>query len=231
MATYLKTSNCVGCQRKFNIFRSLSDEELTIINEYRNEVIFNTGEIMFKQGSPLTHIACLTSGMAKIYIEGFNKKNLILKILLPGEIVGGPGLFVDYVHHFTVATLQDSTACFIHVDAIKEVVSRNSGFAFELLRHVNERDIKNFDKILNLTQKQMPGRMADTLLYLAKAIHKANKFESRLSRQDIADLSAMTKESAIRILKEFKDEGIISVDGDRFEILNENALLNISRKG
>jgi CRP/FNR family transcriptional regulator len=201
------------------------------MDEKRHEVIFNAEEIMFKQGSPLTHIACLTSGMAKIYIEGYNKKNLIIKVLIPGEIVGGPGLFTDFIHHFTVATIEDSTACFIHVDSLKEIAGRNSAFAFELLKHVNERSIKNFEKILNLTQKQMHGRIADTLLYLAKGIYKGNAFETRLSRQDIADMSAMTKESAIRILKEFKDEDIIRVDGDRFQILNENALINISKNG
>jgi CRP/FNR family transcriptional regulator len=52
-----------------------------------------------------------------------------------------------------------------------------------------------------------------------------------LSRQDIADMSGMSKESAIRILKDFKDEGIIRIDGSRIEITNETQLLKISQTG
>ena len=52
-----------------------------------------------------------------------------------------------------------------------------------------------------------------------------------ISRQDLADLSGMSKESAIRILKEFKDEGILTVDGNRLHILNPKQLKKISETG
>ena len=231
MATYLKSLNCSECQKKISIFRFLTDEELKIMNDNRQEVIFNAGEMIFKQGSPLTHIACLIIGMAKIYIEGFNRKNLILKIAQPGEIIVGPGLFVDYKHHFSVTTIEDTMACFIHVDAIRDVITRNPAFALEMLKQVHESDIKCYEKLINLTQKQMHGRVADALLYLSHAVYKSNDFRTVLSRQEMAELSAMTKESVIRIIKEFRDENILQVEGNRFNILQEEALLNISLKG
>jgi CRP/FNR family transcriptional regulator len=52
-----------------------------------------------------------------------------------------------------------------------------------------------------------------------------------ISRQDLADLSGMSKESAIRILKEFKNEGILSVDGKTLNILNPQQLRKISETG
>ena len=52
-----------------------------------------------------------------------------------------------------------------------------------------------------------------------------------ISRQDLADISGMSKESAIRILKEFKEEGILTVDGNIFEILNIKQLKQISETG
>jgi CRP/FNR family transcriptional regulator len=111
------------------------------------------------------------------------------------------------------------------------VVNRNPRFALELLKHINEMGIKNFEKIINLTQKQMHGRVADTLLYLSKMVYNTNVFHTTLSRQELAELSAMTKESVIRIIKEFKDEKILQVEGNKFYILQEETLLNISRKG
>ena len=84
---------------------------------------------------------------------------------------------------------------------------------------------------MNLTHKQMHGRIADTLIYLSKEIYKSSTFETPLNRQDIADMSAMTKESAIRILKELKDDNIIDFTTSGFTILNEPSLLQISITG
>ena len=52
-----------------------------------------------------------------------------------------------------------------------------------------------------------------------------------ISRQDLADLSGMSKESAIRILKEFKEEGLLNVEGNMFELLNIKQLKQISETG
>jgi CRP/FNR family transcriptional regulator, polysaccharide utilization system transcription regulator len=77
----------------------------------------------------------------------------------------------------------------------------------------------------------MPGRIADVLIYLKDKVYLTNPFHTTLSRQDLADMSGMSKESAIRILREFKDEGIIQVSGNDFEILNFEHLVKISQTG
>jgi len=77
----------------------------------------------------------------------------------------------------------------------------------------------------------MPGRVADLLLYLKNEIFLTNPFNTRLSRQELADMTGMTMESFIRILKEFKSSDIISVDGSQMHILDEEALALISKKG
>ena len=60
---------------------------------------------------------------------------------------------------------------------------------------------------------------------------EATLFDMTISRQDLADLSGMSKESAIRILKELKDEGILSIDGKSIHILNPMLLKQISETG
>ena len=159
-----------------------------------------------------------------------DKKNLILKILKPTELVGGPGFNVDFRHHFSVSALTDSSACFIDVNIFKEMVETNSIFSMEFIKHINQATIMYYERMMSLTHKQMHGRIADALLYLAK-IYNNNNFETALSRQDIADLSAMTKESAIRICKEFKVDGTIDYTANKFTILNEDALRQISKTG
>ena len=77
----------------------------------------------------------------------------------------------------------------------------------------------------------MHGRMADGLLYLSKAFFESDTFKLYLSRQEVADLTAMSKDSAIRILKDFERDGIIAMQGNELSILDKDQLQNISLKG
>ena len=229
MAEFLKHYSCVNCPLKQDVFRILADHELEILNRNRHEVRYKPGETIFKQGTPLTHIACITSGLVKIYIEGMNNKNLLIKLTGANSIVGGPGMYTDFKHHYTVTALEDTAICQVDVEAFEEVVEMNSKFAIAMMKMQNKQGTKNFQKFINLTQKHMPGRIADALLYLSEEVHKTDEFTTPISRQDLADMTAMTKESAIRILKEFKDADIIKLEGSHFSIIHKDTLRKISR--
>lgn len=185
---------------------------------------------MFKQGTPSPHFLCLTQGLAKIYIEGYGK-NLILSLVKPVEYILGPGIFVDGRHHYSASAVEDSTACMVDVNTYKQIVRQNPDFAEEFIKRISLMTIFNFEQAVSLTQKQMHGRIADALLYLSEKIYCSNPFEMTISRQDLADISGMSKESAIRILKEFKEEGILSSDGNAFTIINSRLLKQISETG
>lgn len=229
MVEFRKDLDCEKCPFKLTLFQHLTQEELAYLNGNRHEVHFNTGEIIFKQGGALTHIACLSHGMFKIYLEDSSKHNLILKILKPAELVGGPGFLADSRHHFTVTALENSTVCFIDLNAFEVVLRKNSEFALQFIAYLNNVHIKLYQKLISLTHKNMHGRVADALLYLSKSIYESSNFETSLSRQDLANLSSIARESFIRILKEFKDGGLIYFEGNSFELKNLKALQMISQ--
>lgn len=230
MAKFELVHDCKDCNCKGTIFRQLRDQELELMNANRYEVSFKAGEIMFKQGTPSPHFLCITTGLAKVYIEGYGK-NLILGLVKPVEYIFGPGIYVDSRHHYSAAAVEDSTACLVDVNIYKQIIRENSEFAEEFIKRISLQAIFNFEQFISLTQKQMNGRIADALFYLSEKIYCSNPFKMTISRQDLADLSGMSKESAIRILKEFKEEGILSVDGNSFHIVNLSQLKKISETG
>jgi CRP/FNR family transcriptional regulator, polysaccharide utilization system transcription regulator len=234
MTVFYKTAfckNCIECDRKSPLFKHLSDEELDLVNQKRNEITFKAGEIILKQGTGTTHIVTLTSGLAKVYIEGFHDKNLILKIAKPGEVFVGPGFHQDGRHHYSVAALKDATCCFMDGQAFKYLLSTNIHLANELIRKISRSAINGFEKHIMLTQKQMPGRVSDALLYLSQDIFESLEFDITLSRQDLADLCGLSKESVIRILKDFKTSRFIELSGNDLRILDRDALKRISVSG
>ena len=226
-----KKEDCLNCNKRQTLFCSLTDDELKYVNDNRTEITFNKGEIIFKQGTPMSHIACITKGLAKVYVEGFQNRRLIIGLVKPVYFVGGPGMWVDYMHHFSVMALEDTSACFINVEVIKELVDKNKDFTRELLKRNNLIVINHFNSYVNLAQKNVHGRVADMLLHLSRNIFDSNPFELSLSRQDLADYAAMSKEGIIRILKDFKDQNIISESGHTMEILNFKELEKISKLG
>ncbi len=231
MAAIHEKLHCKHCACRQKIFDSLTDEEFEIINKGRYEIKYNMGETISKQGTALTHISCFTSGMAKVYIEGVRHKNLIIEILKTGDIIGGPGMYTDFKHHHTITALTPTYICHIDAHAFEEVVARNNNFALALLKKNNKRLMMSFAKFVHLTQKHMAGRIADAIIYLADDIYKSEKFHTEISRQDLADMTAMTKESAIRILRNFRDNDILYCEGNDFEIYDRTRLENISQTG
>ncbi len=224
------SSNCKDCNCKSSIFKNLGPLELEAINQSRFQVNYKPGEIIFKQGTPSPHFVCITSGLAKIYIEGYGK-NLILALVKPVDYIFGPGIYVDNRHYYSASAVEESTACLVDVNVFKQLIRQNPDFADEFIKRVSMQAIFNFEQVISLTQKQMHGRIADVLFYLSDKIYCKNPFEMSISRQDLADLSGMSKESAIRILKEFKEEGILTVAGNTIEILNLRQLRKISETG
>jgi CRP/FNR family transcriptional regulator len=229
-----KSENCISCEtcnERSPLFRLLNEEELKIMNTNRFEVVFNTGEMIVKQGTSASHLVMITRGMAKLYLEGFDKKNLILELVTPWKLFGGPGLFTDYRYHYSVSAVEETSACFISIENLRKVIRVNPDFAEGLLRHCSQNGSSNFMRLISLTQKQMPGRLADVLLSLAADIYKSDSFQLSLTRQEIGDMSNMTKESATRIMKEFEHEGIIKIEGKHIELLKPDKLKDISLHG
>jgi len=228
------TKDCVDCEDctdKSPLFHLLTSEELKLMNTNRYSVRFKAGEVILKQGITSTHIISLVHGSAKIYIEGYNDRNLLLSVIKPWNIIGGPGVHTDNKNHYTVVALEESTVCFIDAKNYKEVMRMNCRFSDAFIVNISRKSIFLFDKLVSLTQKQMHGRMADGLLYLAESIYDNYQFITLLSRQDLADLTAMSKDSAIRILKEFERDEVIRVNGNQFKIINPAQLKEISLKG
>lgn len=225
------TPCCVECDTRWENFNNLTEEEIKIVCENRHIAEFKPGEIIFKQGAPISSAVFLTEGMAKMYIEGFDNKRMMIGIAKQGRLIAGPGTFVDNRHHYSVSALTDVTACFIRMDTLKEFAHSNGKFAEGWLKDISSKSLQTFYKFLSHTQKKMHGRLAETLLYLADEIHQSDEFTMLLSRQELGELSGMAKESVVRILKDFNEDKIVDDKCPYIKILNKEKLKMISNMG
>lgn len=224
-------NDCRTCLHRWENFKNLNDEQLQLLCNHRYEANFKPGEIIFKKGSPTSSAIFLISGMAKVFLEGLDGKNIILSIAKPGVMISGPGTYGDMRHHFTLTALTNVKACFIDMAIIKQLVRVNSQFAEGLLTDISMKSLLMYYKLIGLTQKKMPGRLADALLYLANQIFESDEFDVVLNRQELGEFTNMAKESVIRILKDFEDDGVIESNCSKIKILDRSKLQMISENG
>jgi CRP/FNR family transcriptional regulator len=213
------------------MFQVLNDEELAIINKDRYSVRFHEGEVILKQGTRADYLISVVEGFAKTCIEGHNERNLILDYIKPWRLVGGPAAHVGEKHRYSVIAVQETLVCFIDVKHFTKVLSMNGKFSEKVLIHCSGNYLSALERMVGLSQKQMHGRIADALIYLSKKIYESSVIGGEISRQDMADYTSMSKDSAIRILKEFERDEIIVLDGKRIEIISEDRLMEISQRG
>jgi CRP/FNR family transcriptional regulator len=223
--------NCSGCELRSPLFCFLTDAELELIEKTKLTVVFRKGETIRKQGTYMSHVISINSGLAKLYLEGIDQRNAILRIVKPTNFIGGPGIYLDQLHHFSVTALVDTTVCFIDVTVFRNIIDQNKAFAHEFMKDFSRNILSVHNRLIYLTQKQMPGRMADTLLYLFNEIFESQRIPMHFSRQDLSELSAMSKDSAVKILREFQNDGIIDQNDQEILLKNPEALQMISRKG
>ena len=223
--------SCENCTRRWKNFQHLTKSELQLINDNRYEATFKTGEIMLKQGSPTSSALFMANGMAKTYIEGINGKNFIMGISLPGMLIIGPGAYVNSRHTYSVAALTTVHACFISFDIFKQLVRVNGAFAESMLEDISAKSLRSHNRMVNLSQKRMSGRLAEALLYFSDEVFNNDEYEMILSRQELGEMTSMAKECVVRILKELEDSGVIYSDSSKIKILDRVRLVRISEKG
>jgi CRP/FNR family transcriptional regulator len=225
--TSCTVSNCNPC----DCFDKLSSDELDLIKKNEVVVKYKKGEIICKQGTFASHIMIVQKGLAKVFIDG-NDNSLILRIVPESGILGLTSLSdKNSILKYSALAYIDSEIKLIDIYAFKQIVSKNVAFAFEIINMLSANNTQINGRFYCLTYKQSYGKLADILICLADNIFKQRVFELALSRKDLAELSGMSTESVIRMLKKFKDDKIIDMKGKTLKIIDYEKLQEISELG
>jgi CRP-like cAMP-binding protein len=221
---------CKFCSMKSTAGQMLSENEICVLQNNCARVNFVAGDNIIKQDALSTNVIYIKSGLVKIHIKGPVRER-IMKIVKAPTYLCLPSTFGDKINHFSATALEDTSVCFIDVTIFKQFIYTNGDFAFQIILDMSKSELQNFHNCLNNAQKQNIGRIADAVLFFANEIYKSNTFVLPVSRQDLADLTGITRESASRVLTNFHNENILNINGRKITIVNESLLRQISEKG
>jgi CRP/FNR family transcriptional regulator len=227
---HLEKDICKNCTEICDLARNIDNDDSDIYLKNITKVRYKRKETIVKQSSHSSHLIYLKSGLVKIFTERRNDKNIILKLVTPKNFLDLSQLGSEN-YNFSAVALKDSEVCLIPKDVFYKMLSQNNAFS-KVVLDVDAKFLSFLiDKLSSLGTKQMHGRLADVILYLCSEEFNELEVFSSITRRDIAEMSGMSSESAIRLLTEFKNDGLIKVEGKKIEINNIELMNRLSEVG
>ncbi len=221
---------CENCSESCILWQKIGKELLDFNFKRATSVKYKRKEMLFKQGSYNTSIFLLKSGFVKIFYERRNDKNVILKIASPNDFINISCLGLP-INNYSAVSVCESEVCIFPIEEIINLATLNQTFSQFLIEEQSQINQFFIQKIVSFGTKQMHGRLADVILYLCSKQFDNGKIFEYLSRQDIAEMAGMSLEGSIRLLTEFKNDGLIRQEGKRIHINNEELILRLSEIG
>ena len=223
-------SKCESCiVKQFNALKSLTRDELMRVSACKTGKIYKKGEVIFEEGETLNGVYCVRDGVCKLSKLSENGKDQVVKLVVKGGLLGKRSLVSEQQTNLSAVALNDMEMCFIPKSEIMNDLSKNPKFTMDVLKEM-AHDLKESDvSLVNMAQKSVKTRMAEILLYIEDNFETDNDgyIGIVLSREDYAGIVGTATESAIRILSQFKKEGLISTKGKQIKIENSVGLKRI----
>ena len=216
------------------IWALLDDKEREIVKENAKLVSYKKTEIIYCEEEIPKDLMCLLKGKVKIFKNGVGGRSQIIRMVRPVQNFGYRAFFAKEPYVTNASAFEASTLCCIPMEIIEALVLKNTKLAmFFIIELSTDLGIAD-ERVVSLTQKHIRGRLAESLVFLLESYgleEDGATISIYLSREDLANLSNMTTSNAIRTLSTFVDERIISLDGRKIKIIDEERLRKISKIG
>jgi CRP/FNR family transcriptional regulator len=192
---------------------------------HKNFAIYK-GDPLFREGEEMKGIYFVYSGLFKVHKQWEADKELIVRFAGSGDIIGHRGLGKDEVYPVSATALEASIVCYFDLEFFLCTLKVNTEFMYNLMMFY-AAELKESEKNMrNLAHMQVKGRIAQALLNLREKFgtNQANNINIAISRQEFASYVGTSYESLFRLLNEFAEENILSLDGKKIAIVNEKEL-------
>lgn len=217
-----------------DIWSILSPEEKRVITDNLTIHSFKKNESIYNEGDDPKYLWCLLKGKVKKTKKGVGDRVQILRLIRPVQYFGYRAYFAGEKYVSTASAFEPSTLGALPLDIVRDIIQHNINLAWFFIKELSQNLGGSDTKIVNLTQKHIRGRLAEALIVLLNNYgyeEDGATLNIYMSREDLANLSNMTTANAIRTLSAFVSEKILTVDGRRIKIIDENELRKISKTG
>ena len=214
--------------RMVPFFTSLSDEELQRVNQSFQEKGFDPGDYIYFSDEPARQLYVIAEGRVKLLQHTSIGKDVLLELLIPGEFFGSLIAQNDLVYPETAQAQTAVCALTISSEEFRNVLKLFPSAAIQVLDAVAGRLQSAHETIRQLSGQSAEKKIAYTLLKLAGKLGQPQQvgllIQTPLTRDELAEMTATTPETASRVISQFQKDGWISTGRQWIALRDENAL-------
>lgn len=202
------------------------------IASHRKNFIAKKGEVIIREGDPVTGVYFVNAGNVKVHKQ-WGDKELILRFANDGAIFGHRGISSSIsTYPISATALETTSLCFVDIEFFKATIKVNHEFAYGLLMFYADELHASEKKMRDLALMSVKGRLAVAILGLKHqfGLNEQGYLNLDLSRQDLAAFTGATYETVFRTMNELLAEKLISVQGKMIRVEDEQGLTELSTK-
>lgn len=213
-----------------SLFASLKSDDLRRINSKLQRKELLKGEYLFREGSFPKGIYLVKKGKIKIFQTNVDGKQNIVSIYKKGDYFGYRPLLAEDKQPVSAVAITSAVLSFLPREEFFFQLSRSPEFAKSLLVNLSKEFSVWINKTTLFSQYSVKERTAVSLLILGE-VYKKSEDEKQttisLNRDDFAAFVGTAKETLVRMLRSFKDAGIISSKGTKISVLKPEKLKEV----
>jgi CRP-like cAMP-binding protein len=223
--------SCNSCTiRTHPLFRHLDEQELQEIMLNKITETYKRGSLVYTEGTRMKGFCCVQSGIIKMYKTGFDGKEQIVRFAKAGDIIGYRSVISDEPACTTTEVIEDSVLCHIPARLLTTFIQNNGNFAVALMKLTCKELGEANSYIADIAQKTVKERLAEILILLAEEFGEdmQGALNISLTREELGNIIGTATESVIRLLSEFKSQGLLELKGRKIKILDKPGLRYIA---
>lgn len=196
-------------------------EELRKLSEERSVKHYKRRDLIFEEGDYPRYLYFVKTGKVKIFKTNDDGKDYIIHLCKAGEFFGYIDLIKEDKYSESAAAMEDTELSLIPKEDFVKLLNANRDVASQLIKMLASNVTEKEEQLLNLAYNSVRRRVADALLLLHE---KQGEGNISILRDDLARIVGTAKESVIRMLTEFKEDGYVEVVDGAIRIVNPQGL-------
>ncbi len=216
---------------KSQLFGGLPEQDITDIEKIAVDKHFNKGEVIFYDGDEGAGFYLVVEGTVSVYKLSSEGKEQILHIVKEGETIGAVPVFSGKSYPANARAITKSHLLFFDRKKFIQLISNKPLLTMNILALLAMRLREFTIQVENLSLKEIPGRLASYLLYLAQEQGNKELIKLNISKAQLANLLGTGPESLSRALGNMKSKRLIEEEGANIRLINRTLLEELAEKG
>jgi CRP-like cAMP-binding protein len=222
--------DCFECNFKnHDVLLCASHDTISRINQEKGFHNFKKGTYLFRAGEMAEGFYFLKVGLVRTFVHLASGKEQTFSLKASGDWVGFRDCISATSYNFNAVALEDSQACYVSGDLIRTLIQSDTSFQTEVFRRMAKGWRRMEEQVISLGTKQVHEKLAEVLIFLDHAQGDRNQVELKMTRDVLATLIGIKTETLVRALSDLKAREFISVERNRIDILNREALRSLAR--